>query len=475
MEKNLDIELYNQYKNGNEESFEVLYKKYKNRIQYFVFNIVKDYQKAEDITQDTFMYVLKNKLREDYSFKYYLYLIAKSRAINYLNSENKKQEIDEKYFLEENNKDEQDIIETLIKNENEKKILEEINMLEYKYKTAIYLVKIEGLSYKQASEILGTSIQNVKNFIHRGKVRLRKNLIKGKFYNMNKILKIFIILITMTIFLSGFVYAGITVYKYFCQKTSKGNITEDMNSWFEINNQEMYYTKVSSYNEYLKYKNKWSSILDMSEESFKENFLVIIIATWRMPGIKISNISADTNYLYIEVENDVTELEIEKEEYMVSTIIPRTLDRENIVLKKKTKEITSNAYVKLEELPYNYTTKNAESDGCVVIEDYEIKIESKEKLNKFIENTKNKNDDYIRIYIKNREDIRIYDIEYINREYILYIDETRTNDFGNRKINYVDTYQSINIIKEENELQGLTRIYLENLLGTNIIVAMYNN
>ena len=143
--------------------------------------------------------------------------------------------------------------------------------------------------------------------------------------------------------------------------------------------------------------------------------------------------------------------------------------------KKKTKEITSNAYVKLEELPYNYTTQNAESDGCVVIEDYEIKIQSKEKLNKFIENTKNKNDDYIRIYIKNREDIRIYDIEYINREYILYIDETRTNDFGNRKINYVDTYQSINIIKEENELQGLTRIYLENLLGTNIIVAMYNN
>ena len=57
----------------------------------------------------------------------------------------------------------------------------------------------------------------------------------------------------------------------------------------------------------------------------------------------------------------------------------------------------------------------------------------------------------------------------------MYIDETRTNDFGNRKINYVDTYQSINIIKEENELQGLTRIYLENLLGTNIIVAMYNN
>ena len=62
MEKNLDIELYNQYKNGNEESFEVLYKKYKNRIQYFVFNIVKDYQKAEDITQEVFIYVLQKRI-----------------------------------------------------------------------------------------------------------------------------------------------------------------------------------------------------------------------------------------------------------------------------------------------------------------------------------------------------------------------------------------------------------------------------
>ena len=52
MEKDLDIKLYNEYLDGNKEAFELLYNKYKEKIQYFIYNIVKDYQKAEDITQD---------------------------------------------------------------------------------------------------------------------------------------------------------------------------------------------------------------------------------------------------------------------------------------------------------------------------------------------------------------------------------------------------------------------------------------
>ena len=46
--------------NENIEAFEVLYAKYKDRIKYFIFNIIKDYEKAEDIMQDVFVYVMKN-------------------------------------------------------------------------------------------------------------------------------------------------------------------------------------------------------------------------------------------------------------------------------------------------------------------------------------------------------------------------------------------------------------------------------
>ena len=39
MEKDLDIKLYNEYLDGEKGAFELLYNKYKSKIQYFVYNI----------------------------------------------------------------------------------------------------------------------------------------------------------------------------------------------------------------------------------------------------------------------------------------------------------------------------------------------------------------------------------------------------------------------------------------------------
>ena len=90
MEKDLDIKLYDEYLEGNKEAFEALYNKYERKIQYFVYNIVKDYQKAEDITHDVFIYIMQNKIKQGYTFKYYIYLVAKSRAYNHINTEKKR-------------------------------------------------------------------------------------------------------------------------------------------------------------------------------------------------------------------------------------------------------------------------------------------------------------------------------------------------------------------------------------------------
>ena len=109
MERDLDKKLYNDYLNGEKQAFEYIYKKYKNRIEYFIYNIVKDYQKAEDLTQETFIYVMQNKMRENSSFKYYIYLVAKSKAYNYLNIEKRRDEINDQYMLNESKKVDKDI------------------------------------------------------------------------------------------------------------------------------------------------------------------------------------------------------------------------------------------------------------------------------------------------------------------------------------------------------------------------------
>ena len=132
MEKDSDLLVYNEYLKGNKDAFESLYNKYKSKIQYFVYNIVKDYQEAENITQDVFIYVMQNKLEEGYSFRNYIYLIAKSRAYNQINMDKRRAEINDQYILNNSEQVSNDISDIIIKDEKRKEELNTINLLEEK-------------------------------------------------------------------------------------------------------------------------------------------------------------------------------------------------------------------------------------------------------------------------------------------------------------------------------------------------------
>lgn len=214
MENDIDMKLYNEYLSGEKSAFELLYNKYKDRVKYFVFNIVKDYDRAEDITQEAFIYVLQTKVKEGYTFKSYLFLVAKSRALNFLKIEKRRTEINEKFLFEDDEvKAEDDIDEILAKKEEKEELLKSIDLLDERYKNAIYLTKIEELSYQETAEILGETVQNVKNLVHRGKSELRKILIKKGFKEMNKTLKVLIIGLVVTVAVSGIAYAATVAYK----------------------------------------------------------------------------------------------------------------------------------------------------------------------------------------------------------------------------------------------------------------------
>ena len=211
MENDLDKKLYNDYLNGEKEAFEILYNKYKKKIEYFIYNIVKDYQTAEDIAQETFIYVIQHQMRENSSFKYYIYLVARSKAINYINTEKRRKDITETFLKEDDEHIEKDVLDVITNEETKRELLESIELLDERYKNAIYLVNIEGLSYEETSKILGETLQNTKNLIHRRKKQLRKILLKKGFDEMNKVSKIFIIVLCVGIILSGVVYATIKI------------------------------------------------------------------------------------------------------------------------------------------------------------------------------------------------------------------------------------------------------------------------
>ena len=86
MELEEDKILYKEFLAGNNLAFDTLMGKYRTNLVYFIFKYVRSLDVAEDIFQDVMLYVLEKKEQYnfDYSFKAYLYMIAKSRAINYV-------------------------------------------------------------------------------------------------------------------------------------------------------------------------------------------------------------------------------------------------------------------------------------------------------------------------------------------------------------------------------------------------------
>lgn len=227
MERDLDKKLYNDYLNGEKQAFEFLYNKYKNRIEYFIYNIVKNREKAEDLTQETFIYIMQNKFQENSSFKYFLYLVAKSKAYNYINVEKRRNEINEKYILSESEETDKDVLDIITKEESKKELLSSIDELDDKYKSAIYLVNIEELSYEETSKILGQTLSNTKTLIHRGKKQLKRILLKKGFEEMNKVSKVVVMILCISILLVGGVYGAVKISQRF---TGKARMTPTFTS-----------------------------------------------------------------------------------------------------------------------------------------------------------------------------------------------------------------------------------------------------
>ena len=203
--------LYEEFLNGNKKAFDELIVKYKSNLIYFITRYVKNLEVAEDIFQDVILYVLENKEKynSNYSFKTYLYTIAKSRAINYLNKSKRTVELDDDI------KEEKLLEEIVCSNERKDKIYKVLNKLPKDYQLVIYLTKIEGLSYKETAKIMDKTEKQIKALAHNSKTKLKKMLVDEEVIEMknNKILKILSIILAIGIIISGVVYASFKIYE----------------------------------------------------------------------------------------------------------------------------------------------------------------------------------------------------------------------------------------------------------------------
>lgn len=175
-----DFELYLELKKEKQDVFEFIIKKYRKDIIFYIYKFVNRLEIAEELAQDTFVYLFinKEKYNPKYSLKSYLLLIAKSRAINFLKKEKRISIVDEKYILQCESKE--NIEMELLKEEQKQELYNYIKKIRKNYQEAIFLKDIQELTYQEIAKILNKTIPQTKILIYRARKALERVIKEGK-------------------------------------------------------------------------------------------------------------------------------------------------------------------------------------------------------------------------------------------------------------------------------------------------------
>ena len=169
-----------------------------------------------------------------------------------------------------------------------------------------------------------------------------------------------------------------------------------------INN--IYYIKISNYEEYKSYKNKFSDILDMSIEDFENNFMIIT---------------------YTE-NNSQSSMILPKEADVANTIVYQCIDF----------TFPTDKYTDITTLPEKYPLEQAQEDDCY-ISNGDGKVYNEEILNSFLNAVNNNEDCFIRMlrYSSDGQTI-ITDVYYSSENIRFYVRRDTARAFPKTTCNY---------------------------------------
>jgi len=149
--------------------------------------MLDDYERSVELAQETFIRVFTSASRyqANYSFSTYIYRIATNLAISELRRRKRRKFVSLFSPFTDDNGDAVELDppdlnplqdESLIKDERRKAVARAITSLPDKYRAAIVLRDVEGLSYDRIAEVLKLSEGTVKSRINRARNLLKEKL-----------------------------------------------------------------------------------------------------------------------------------------------------------------------------------------------------------------------------------------------------------------------------------------------------------
>jgi len=165
---------YRRYLNGDEEAFREIVKEYFDNLVFFVDRYVQDTAAAEDIALDAFAQLVVNKHRYNFrvSLKTYLFMIGRSRALDYIKHRNK-YPMEPLSEAEQIPSDEIPLEELVLADARKRAVSAALDMLSDDMRAAVHLVYFEQLGAEEAAKVMKKNVKQVYNLLYRAKNALR--------------------------------------------------------------------------------------------------------------------------------------------------------------------------------------------------------------------------------------------------------------------------------------------------------------
>ena len=165
---------YRRFLDGDESAFAEIMQELFRGLVFFIDRYVQDVHTAEDIAIDVFsdLVVHKNRYNFKVSLKTYLYMLGRSRALDYIRR--RKTICFEDISQTEELTDESKLLEEMVLRDERKRMINTaIAMLSEDMQVVLHLVYFEDMSYEQTAKVMKKSRKQVDNLLYRAKKELR--------------------------------------------------------------------------------------------------------------------------------------------------------------------------------------------------------------------------------------------------------------------------------------------------------------
>lgn len=157
------------FKAGNEQAFNLLVRRYQEKVYWIVRRLIPDHDEADDITQEVFVkaYGSLHSFKGDSSFYTWLYRIAVNLSLNELRRKKVRKtfSLDEEVHQVRSTDDGPQ--ETMEKEERTRRIRAAVEQLPEKQKKVFLLRYYEEKPYDEIAKVLKTSVGGLKaNYFH---------------------------------------------------------------------------------------------------------------------------------------------------------------------------------------------------------------------------------------------------------------------------------------------------------------------